>query len=212
MPEKLDIALLGATGKVGRLYLKLALAAGFNVRALVRDPGKLSPREGLTVVKGDSTRSSDVAALIADVDVLVSCVGNSKNTYIMEHTARCVLDAARALSTPPKAIFISSLGCSGTSWTIKMISILLGGKRTFDDYDAADGLISRETTVPYVLVRPTGLTDLPGIGRYTVFRKAVTFANRIARADVAQFLFDATKWSTWDRPGGVQLGGFKNDN
>ena len=155
MPKKLGIALLGATGKVGGLYLKLALEAGFNVRALVRDPGKLPPREGLMVVKGDSTQSSDVAALIADVDVLVSCVGNSKNNYIMAQTARCVLGAARALSTPPKTVFISSLGCSGTSWAIKMFSILLGGKRTFDDYDAADGLISRETTVPYVLVRPT---------------------------------------------------------
>ena len=212
MPEKINVALLGATGKVGGLYLNLALEAEFNVLALARDPAKLNPREGLTVIKGDSTQPSDVAALISDVDVLVSCVGNSKDSYIMERTARNVLDAARARPTPPKVVFITSLGCSGTSWTIKMISILLGGKRTFEDYDAADRLIDAETIVQYVLVRPTGLTDLPGTGKYTVFRKGRTFAKRIARADVAQFLFDATISSTWNGPGGIQLGGFKDVN
>lgn len=209
MPDKRTIALLGATGKVGGLYLARALEAGHEVRALARDPAKLSPEEGLTVIKGDATQPADVTALIKDADVVVSCVGNSKDTYIMESTARSVLDAAGAEISPPKAIFISSLGCSGTSWQVKMISILLGGKRTFADYEAADKLISAETTVPYVLVRPTGFTDLPGTGKYTVFRKGGTFARRIARADVAQFLLDATVADTWDGPGGVQLGGFK---
>jgi len=212
MPEKINIALLGATGKVGGLYLNLALEAGFNVLALARDPVKLHPKEGLTVIKGDSDQPSDVAALVSDVDVVVSCVGNSKGTYIMERTARNVLNAASSRPTPPKVVFITSLGCSGTSWAIKMISILLGGKRAFEDYDAADGLIEGETTVPYVLVRPTGLTDLPGTGKYTVFRKGGTFAKRIARADVAQFLFDATVSSAWNGPGGIQLGGFKDVN
>lgn len=129
MPEKISVALLGATGKVGGLYLNLALEAGFEVSALARDPAKLHPREGLTAIKGDSTEPSDVAAFIADVDVLVSCVGNSKDSYIMESTARNVLGAARARTTPPKVVFITSLGCSSTSWTIKMISILLGGKK-----------------------------------------------------------------------------------
>jgi len=207
MTKTLNIALLGATGKVGGLYLELAMEAGHQVVALARDPDKVPSRKGLVVIKGDATKNSDVAALVAGADVVVSCVGNSKRTYIMEQTAQNVLDAARVRPNPPKSVFISSLGCSGTSWLIKTISILLGGKKTFADYDAADRLIAKETVVPYVLVRPTGLTDLPASGKYTVFRKGITFANRITRADLARFLLDATVEATWDGPDGVQLGG-----
>ncbi len=210
MSKQLKIALLGATGAVGGIYLKRALAAGHQVVALVRDSSKLEQCEGLTVMKGDTTQSSDVAAVIANADVVVSCVGNSKDVHIMESTARSVLEAARARQTPPKTIFISSLGCSGTSWPIKMVSILMGGKKTFRDYNQADILISSEAEVPYVLVRPTGFTDKPGTGKYTVFRSGGTFAKLIPRADVAQFLFDATTTNTWDGPGGVQLGGYKD--
>ncbi len=209
MPELPKIALLGASGQVGGLYLNLALSAGHKVRALVRDKGKLEPMDGLTIIEGDATRTPDIATLIEGVDVVVSCVGNSKNNHVMESTAKSVLGAARARANPPKAIFISSLGCGGTSWLIKMVSILLGGKKTFDDYNRADALIASTTDAPIVLVRPTGFTDKPGTGKYAVFRSGVTFAKLIPRADVAQFLFDATLSATWDGPGGVQLGGFE---
>jgi hypothetical protein len=57
----------------------------------------LPARERIIVIKGDLTQPSDVAALIAGADLLFSCGGKSKDTYIMEDTARSVLDAARAL-------------------------------------------------------------------------------------------------------------------
>jgi len=56
-------------------------------------------------------------------------------------------------------------------------------------------------------VRPTGLTDEAGTGKYTVYDSGITFAKRISRSDLAQFLFDATSKSTWDGQGGFQLGG-----
>lgn len=208
MTEKPKITLLGASGAVGRLYLDLALTAGFEVLALVRDPSKLDQRDGLTIMKGDVTNDADIIAAVAEANVVVSSIGNTNKALVMERTTRLVLDAARAQPALPKCIFISSLGCSGTSWLIKMVSILLGGKKVFEDYDKADALISGEAAVPYVLVRPTGYTDGPGTGRYTIFRSGVTFAKLIPRADVAQFLFDATTATTWDGPGGVQLGGF----
>ena len=208
MSKPLKIALLGATGAVGAQFLKLVLGAEYKVQALVRDPSKLDEQDGLTIFKGDVTQSKDVAAIVADVDVVVSCVGNAKNTYVMEPAARSILEAARSQETPPKCIVISSLGCNGSSWPIKMISIVLGGRKTFADYDRADALILKESTVPYVLVRPTGLTDKPGSGKYTAVRTGGTFSKLIARADVAKFLFDATTESTWDGPGAVHLGGF----
>ncbi|MCJ8322584.1 MAG: SDR family oxidoreductase [Rhizobiales bacterium] len=207
MSEPLKITLLGATGAVGRLYLDLALNAGYQVVALVRDSAKLEQRDGLTIIQGDTKNADDVAAATVDVNVIVSCVGETKEGPVMELTARSVLAAARTQESPPKTIFISSLGCGGTSWIVKLLSILMGGRQVFDDYNKADALISNEQTVPYVLVRPTGLTDEAATGKYAVYKSGVTFVKRISRSDMAQFLFDATTKNDWDGQGGFQLGG-----
>ena len=55
----LTIALLGATGGVGRHYAQKALDAGHSIRALVRDPKKLTIADHpqVTVIQGDATLS-----------------------------------------------------------------------------------------------------------------------------------------------------------
>lgn len=212
MSKPLKITLFGATGAVGGLYLDLVLRAGHQVVALTRNPAKLEQRDSLKVIKGNTKNSNDVATAIAGADVVVSCIGETNEGPVMESTARSVLETARMQENRPKTIFISSLGCRGTSWIVKMISILMGGGKVFDDYDKADRLISKETIVPYVLVLPTGLTNEPGTGKYTVYKSGGTFAKRIPRADLAQFLFDATSQNTWDGQGGVQLGGYNIPN
>ena len=68
----LKIALLGATGGVGGHFLNRALEADHQVRALVRDPSKMATYPHLTTIKGDATNPDDVAALIADMDAVVS--------------------------------------------------------------------------------------------------------------------------------------------
>ena len=205
----LNIALLGATGGVGGHFLKRALAAGHQVRPLVRDPARLEASPRLAVIKGDATNPDDVAVLIANVDAVVSCVGNAKGALIMERTAGAVLAAAAQHPTPPKSMFVSSIGCGGTSWIVKQLLCLIGGRRGFADYDRADARISEETRVPYVLVRPAALNQKPGTGRYRVFTSDGTFAKPIPRADVAKFLFDALTTDAWNGQGGFQLAGRK---
>jgi putative NADH-flavin reductase len=58
------IALFGATGRTGRRLLEAALGAGRTVRALVRDPGRLEPRPGLTVLAGDVLDPATVARAV----------------------------------------------------------------------------------------------------------------------------------------------------
>jgi putative NADH-flavin reductase len=207
MKHPLKIALLGATGRVGGAYLQLALTSGHQVTALVRDPQKLTAQDHLNLIKGDATSPEDVARVVAGADVVVSCIGTPKQTDGMERTALAVLAAARDQPKPPKCIFVSSLGCGGSSPLIKLISIMLGGAKTFADYDKADALILKEHAVPHVLVRPTGFADIRPTGTYRTARSGGTFFNRISPDDVARFLFDATTSSDWDGPGAVHLGG-----
>ena len=71
------IALFGATGRVGGRLLDYALAEGHTVRALVRDPAKLPPRAGLTVVAGDVLDPAAVDATIAGADAVLSGLGGA---------------------------------------------------------------------------------------------------------------------------------------
>lgn len=57
----MNLLLIGATGFVGSALLTEALQRGHRVTALVRDPAKLQPREGLTVLQGDASDAATVA-------------------------------------------------------------------------------------------------------------------------------------------------------
>ena len=205
----MKIALLGATGAVGGHFFNKALAAGYEVKALVRTPEKLRKNTSLSVLKGDITSPMDVAKLISGADVVVSCLGNVKGVLIMEKAADAILQAAAAQPNPPKCLFVSSIGCGGTSWVVKQMLQMIGGRSSFADYERADARISREGEVPYVLVRPAALKEKPGNGKYRAFRGDGTFARPITKEDVAAFLLDAISSNRWDGQRGFQLAGVK---
>ena len=205
----MKIALFGATGAVGGHFLKKVLDAGHEVIALVRSPEKLSEQPNLKLAKGDVTNTSEVQRLIDRADVVVSCLGNVKGVLIMEKAANAILEASAKQSKPKKCLFISSIGCGGTSWVVKKMLQLIGGRTSFADYERADARISSEGEVPYVLVRPAALKEKPGNGKYRVFQDDGTFARPIAKEDVAEFLFDAISSNQWDGRGGLQLAGMK---
>lgn len=203
----MKIALFGATGAVGGYFLNKALAAGHEVVALVRSPEKLGAQPNLKAMKGDVANASDVQSVIGQVDVVVSCLGNVKGVLIMEKAAEAILQAAGAQPKPPKCVFVSSIGCGGTSWIVKQMLQMIGGRASFADYERADARISSEMNVPYVLVRPAALKEKPGNGNYRVFQGDGTFARPIAKEDVAAFLMDATESDQWNGTGGFQLAG-----
>jgi len=74
------IAVFGATGSTGQQVVRVALAHGHNVTAVVRTPAKFQEKhERLKVVQGNVTDAKSVAAAIAGHDSVVSCIGNSGN-------------------------------------------------------------------------------------------------------------------------------------
>lgn len=69
------IAIFGATGRTGSRLVHAALAAGHVVRALVRDPSRVAPREGLTVLAGDVLDPEAVARTLAGCDGAIAALG-----------------------------------------------------------------------------------------------------------------------------------------
>jgi uncharacterized protein YbjT (DUF2867 family) len=179
------------------------------VTALVRSPEKLGDQPNLRAVNGNVTEASDVQSVINQADVVVSCLGNVKGVMIMERAVEAILQAAAAQPNPPKCLFVSSIGCGGSSWVVLQLLRLINGRAGFADYERADARIAREANVPYVLIRPAALKEKPGNGKYRVFQGDGTFARPMAKEDVAAFLFDAVESDQWDDNGGFQLAGCK---
>ena len=212
MNQQPKIVVFGATGKVGTHFVEQALNAGYQVRAFVRNRAKLSQAvsDKIEVLEGDALNSGDVERAIADVDVVVSCLGGTGKRPIMYMAYNNIMTATAKQSHPPRCIMISSIGLGGTSWLIKFTLTLIAGKEAIADFEKADKRIREETAVPFVLVRPYALTDKPGNGRYRATKKQnATFMRPIPRADVATFMVDAVADNQWDGKLGVQLGGAK---
>lgn len=70
----MNIAILGATGRIGSRLLAEALRRGHQVTALVRDPSRLAPREGLSIRQGDALDPEMAAATLAGHAALISSV------------------------------------------------------------------------------------------------------------------------------------------
>ncbi len=207
------VAVLGATGKLGNHFVNKALDAGYNLKALVRNRSKFTHSENpsVKVIVGDATKPGDVESTISDTDVVVSCLGGtSKKIQIMEDCYDNIMNSAAQQSQPPRCIMISSIGLGGSSWFVKFLLTLIGGKAGIEDFEKADKRVREDAKVPFVLVRPYALTDKPGIGAYKILPgKDGTFAMSITRSDVAKFLVECVSNKSWDNKPGVLLGGAK---
>ena len=96
----MNIALIGATGHVGHYFLEEALNRGHRVTALVRDPAKLAPREGLSVVQADVYDAAQVAHAVAGHDAVISAFnagwGNPDIRDAHARGSRAILDGVKA--------------------------------------------------------------------------------------------------------------------
>ena len=213
MNNEITITVFGANGNLGSHFVNQALEAGFKIKAFVRTAFSYehSNNSKVEVIEGNATNLEDVEKAVTKTDVVVSCLGNPKKVQIMYKSHDNILTAASKQTNIPKCILISSIGCGGTSWIIKQMLTLIGGKASFADYEKADKRVSEEKSVPFVLVRPYALTDKEGKGKYYVTKNQNgTFLKSISRADVAKYILDAVSDSQWDGSPGVLLGGPKS--
>mmetsp|Transcript_36020 Transcript_36020/g.84301 ORF Transcript_36020/g.84301 Transcript_36020/m.84301 type:complete len:204 (-) Transcript_36020:521-1132(-) len=192
------IGVLGGTGGIGRIFVKLGLEAGHTMVVLARSPAKVEevvPVKGtpladrLQVIEGDCTNAANVASTVEGCDVVVSMAGGPK---MLEKTAENLLAAK-----PKRFLFITSLGCGGSSGCIKFILSLIVGFSQFADVEAADAIV-RAAQCPYVLVRPDGLADGNPRGKVKATEEGGVGMGDVKRADVAKFLLDCVTDTQWD--------------
>lgn len=94
----MQLALFGATGGAGGAVLRAACAAGYQVHALARSPGKLhQDGQPVAVTTGDVRDLAADARVVEGADAVISAIGGTTaaNPAVLEQGTACILAAMK---------------------------------------------------------------------------------------------------------------------
>jgi uncharacterized protein YbjT (DUF2867 family) len=189
------IAVVGATGATGRQFTQQALGRDHHLTALVRTPSKLDIQDPrLTTVIGDARDRDDMHRVVAGQDAVFCALGGGEQTgktTIRQDGTRQVITALSAGGETPHLVVVSSLGVGESKqqmgwfgrWIVTWIL-----RYPLADHTEQERLV-RESTLPWTILRPTGLTNEPATGNLHVTHPPDRIQTQpgVSRADVAAF-------------------------
>lgn len=181
------VLVAGATGRTGRLVVQELLAAGYRVRALVRDPAAASQVLGPAVeyAKGDVRQRQSLDLALAGVNLVVSAVGSTRKDpanapEFVDYQGVRNLAEASAAAKVARIVLVSSAGVTHADHVLnKMFGNVLIWKAKGEE-------AVRRSGVPYTIIRPGGLTDKPAGERDVRFQQGDAGNGFVARGDVAR--------------------------
>ena len=210
----MKLTIIAATGGVGRELLLQALAAGHDITAAVRSPGKLS--RDVRAVTADMS-APDPAALesaIGGADAVLSGLGphSNANAGIASQGTRAVVAAMKAtgvqrvvaVSAAPVATVATPSRPSpprhdpGDGFFMRHLFSRIASARfgkVYADLAEMEDILGRSDT-DWTVVRPPQLTDRPLTGTYrTAYGQNIRGGWSVPRADLAHFML-----AVLDRP------------
>jgi uncharacterized protein YbjT (DUF2867 family) len=144
------LAIFGVTGFSGRAVLEGALARGYQVVALARDPQAVHvAHERLTVLRGDALAREDVAACVGGADAVVHCLGvggkgTGQPTTLVSDSVALVL-AAMEEAGVRRLVCMSNVGAGGSGpWLVNRVVIPIAFRwlvPLIDDKDRMEALL-----------------------------------------------------------------------
>ncbi|MBU2663611.1 SDR family oxidoreductase [Actinoplanes bogorensis] len=180
------IAVLGATGGVGRLLVRRALDRGLQVTAVARDPRAVAAHDGLIVAPGDVHDPGSIARAVEGSEVLLSGLGGPPG--ILVAGAR-----AAVKSGVPRVIWLGAFGTGRTAAEVSGLTRAVLGlalRRELPDKVAADDTV---LAAGFTVFHAGRLTNGPAAAGRTVAPSEVPrrlFPAAVSRATVAAAMVD----------------------
>ena len=194
--NRLRILIIGATGGTGRELVRQALEQGHQVTALARKPKKMKlEHPNLRVVQGNVRDYESVESAMRGQSAVLCALGTKRFFFPSRVVSNGTANILRAMKScnVPRLVCESSLGIGnsagrlGLLYTFLVVPVLL--PFIFNDKVRQEKLIE-ESDADWVIVRPAVLSNAPARGKYRHGRNVGNYlwTNRIARADVADFM------------------------
>ena len=197
------IAVLGASGGVGRWVVALAVSAGHFVTAVVRRSSSVLVIPGIHVVRGDLTDPSFLEHSIDHHDAVVSCVGlrrAGKSPFAAllsppDLTTRLASSLTRAMENRNvRRLIITSAGGVADSiarltWPMQQLVSIGNVAVAYKDLAGMEARLAA-SSLDWLAVRPVTLMNGAPLGRArAVDRYGLT--SIVRRADVATWMLAA---------------------
>lgn len=168
----MKVAVLGATGSVGKLVVDKLIASGHEVVAVSRSPAAARvPEARFSQRNGDLTDSAFLRNAILGCDAVISCVGQNragKSLFakrisppdILRRVTKATIQAIEPGG--PHYVYLSAFGVGADrkrhSLLFRIILRLSSINDAYLDHDEAEQAI-RASSLNWTIVRPPGLTD-----------------------------------------------------
>lgn len=192
----MHIAIIGASGGVGKQVVEQALEQGHTVRAFARNPGKIeTEHDQLEKIQGDAQQLEAVESAIEGVDAVICTLGapSSNKNKPRTHGTRNLVRAMKNQGIK-RIICVSSIGVAESRvmlpFFVRYIVMGIMLKSAMDDH-ATQEIAVKNSDLDWTIVRPGQLTDDPLTGNYKygfLYNDKTVNLNPIARADVADFI------------------------
>jgi len=193
---KKKIALFGASGQTGQHFLTLALERGYEIKALVRNPQKISQNnQKLAIIKGDVLKIQDVQKVVGGCDIVVSLFGHVKGSpeWLQTDGTKNIVQAMKEENVER----IISLSGGGLPFPkkdepkfadklIRTIMKIIVPKVLNDAIKHHEVL--KNSGLKWTIVRGPRLTNDRKVGTYRVGWVGVNASTKISRADLADFI------------------------
>ncbi len=190
----MNVLVIGAAGKTGKLVVERATKAGHTVTAFVRKMPDGNAASGVRFVTGDATNAGSVADAMAGQDAVIDTVGG-KTPFLKSDIEQKVADTALSAMQQVgvrRFIGVSAIGVGESrnqgGFFVKHLLVPIFLRGSTKDKAAMEQRV-QQSGLDYVLVRPAILSDDPAAGSVRVV-PGKELAKKISRADVAQFLVD----------------------
>lgn len=148
--------------------MEQGLAKGHEITALVRDPRKATPRDGLTLVEGTPTDAEAVASAADRADAILVALNNPRASdapwakpLSSEPILTKVAENIAALGKK-RVVFLSAIGVGDsldeTALIMRILIKYTNMKHAYADHNTAEQTL-RASETDWTLVRATGLSN-----------------------------------------------------
>ncbi|NP_001002686.2 flavin reductase (NADPH) [Danio rerio] len=190
-----NVAIFGCTGMTGLATLPIAVASGYNVTVLVRDPARLPPdHKASRVVVGDVLNKNDVKKTLEGQDAVIIILGTRNDlspTTMMSEGTRNIVEVMKARGIR------KVVGCMSAFllWDRSKVPPRL--VPVTEDHDRMYTVL-KESGLDYIAAMPPHIAgDKPLTEKYIVTENMLK-GRVISKYDLGHFFVKCLSTSEWD--------------